>query len=174
MIKRLLLTFLLNGIFAWSLYLLGWQYWDMWAFLLIAPLVFSVALTLSAGQWALWNQGSYNKQRIILSASFNVFFAWVCYSAAWYDNRNLPIVSGGLNVILLMAIIGVVVHWAIGTLKLETVEKAKRDRIDSVLRDLSNEDLVRLKERLTNGTINDERLEEALVGEDGELLRERR
>jgi hypothetical protein len=53
-------------------------------------------------------------------------------------------------------------------------EKRKRERLDSVLRDLSDEDLLRLKERLMNGSINAVSLEEALIGEDGELLRERR
>jgi hypothetical protein len=51
-----------------------------------------------------------------------------------------------------------------------TVEKKKRERIDSVLRDLSDEDLLRLRRRLLDGTIKDYALEEALVGEDGELL----
>jgi hypothetical protein len=59
-------------------------------------------------------------------------------------------------------------------LKPEDVEKKKRERIDSVLHDLSDEDLLRLRHRLTDGTINNASLEEALIGEDGELLRERR
>jgi hypothetical protein len=54
------------------------------------------------------------------------------------------------------------------------VEKKKREHIDSVLRDLSDEDLLRLRRRLLDGTINDERLEDALVGEDGEIVYEGR
>jgi hypothetical protein len=54
-----------------------------------------------------------------------------------------------------------------------SLEKRKRDRIDSVLRDLSDEDLLRLRQRLNDGIINDDSLEEQLIGEDGELLRER-
>ena len=54
--------------------------------------------------------------------------------------------------------------------KREELEKRKRDRLDAVLRDLSDEDLLRLRRRLLDGTINDERLENALVGEDGELM----
>jgi hypothetical protein len=50
------------------------------------------------------------------------------------------------------------------------VEKRKRDRLDSVLRDLSDADLLHLRQRLNDGTINDDSLEEELIGEDGELL----
>ncbi|MEO1645538.1 MAG: hypothetical protein AAFR67_10155 [Chloroflexota bacterium] len=57
-----------------------------------------------------------------------------------------------------------------------STEKAKRDRLDSVLRDLSSEDLRRLKQRLHDGTIDDDLLyEEMTIGDDGELvMRERR
>lgn len=51
-----------------------------------------------------------------------------------------------------------------------TLEKRKRERIDSVLRELSDEDLMRLKQRLIDGTINDEMIEQQIVGEDGELM----
>lgn len=51
-------------------------------------------------------------------------------------------------------------------------EKRKRDRIDSVLRDLSDEDLHRLQERLSAGTINDDVLYQQLVGDDGEFVYE--
>jgi hypothetical protein len=50
-----------------------------------------------------------------------------------------------------------------------SLEKRKRERLDTVLHDLSDDDLLRLKKRLMDGTINDERLEDALMGEDGEL-----
>jgi len=48
-------------------------------------------------------------------------------------------------------------------------EKRKRERLDSVLRDLSDEDLMRLKERLMDGTVDDEVLYDRIVGDDGEL-----
>jgi hypothetical protein len=51
-----------------------------------------------------------------------------------------------------------------------SLEKRKRERLDSVLRDLSDADLLRLRQRLNDGTINDDALEEGLIGEDGELL----
>lgn len=53
----------------------------------------------------------------------------------------------------------------------ESVEKRKRERLDTVLRDLSNDDLIALRERLQDGTIDDEILYEQMVGDDGELIR---
>ncbi|MEM9955783.1 MAG: hypothetical protein AAF846_29560 [Chloroflexota bacterium] len=53
----------------------------------------------------------------------------------------------------------------------EMQEKAKRDQIDAVLRDLSDEDLVRLKQRLEDGTIDDDLLYEHMtLTDDGELI----
>jgi hypothetical protein len=52
----------------------------------------------------------------------------------------------------------------------EHQEKRKREGIDSVLRDLSDDDLLRLRERLVDGSVNDEFLYEQLVGDDGELM----
>src|SRR5688572_26545853 len=40
----------------------------------------------------------------------------------------------------------------------ESIEKKKRERIDSVLRDLSDADLLRLRRRLLDGTIDDSHL----------------
>jgi hypothetical protein len=54
--------------------------------------------------------------------------------------------------------------------ELNSIEKRKRDRLDTVLRDLSDADLLRLRQRLLDGTINDDALEDHLIGEDGELL----
>jgi hypothetical protein len=48
-------------------------------------------------------------------------------------------------------------------------EKRKRERLDAVLRDLSSEELMRLKERLSDGSVDDEDLYERMVGDDGEL-----
>ena len=52
----------------------------------------------------------------------------------------------------------------------EDTEKRKRERLENVLRDLSDEDLVRLKKRLSDGTINDGVLYDRMVGDDGELV----
>jgi type VI protein secretion system component VasK len=53
---------------------------------------------------------------------------------------------------------------------LDEVEKRKRDRLDAVLRDLSDEDLQRLKRRLSDGTVDDSKLYQHLIGDDGELV----
>lgn len=50
-----------------------------------------------------------------------------------------------------------------------TLEKSKRERIDTMLRDMSDEDLVELKERLATGTITDENILDYLSS-DGELV----
>ena len=52
----------------------------------------------------------------------------------------------------------------------ELSEKRKRERIDTVLRDLSDDDLLRLRERLTDGVINEDVLYDRFVGDDGELV----
>lgn len=54
--------------------------------------------------------------------------------------------------------------------ELISLEKRKRKRIDSVLRDLSDDDLLRLRERLIDGSVNDDMLQEQLIGDDGELM----
>ncbi len=55
----------------------------------------------------------------------------------------------------------------------QSSEKRKRERLDTVLRDLSDEDLIRLKRRLEDGVIDDEVLYERMVGDDGELVNRR-
>ena len=52
----------------------------------------------------------------------------------------------------------------------EDGEKRKRDRIDNVLRDLSDKDLLRLRERLSDGAIDEDLLYQQIVGDDGELV----
>ncbi|MEO1289065.1 MAG: hypothetical protein AAFV93_14975, partial [Chloroflexota bacterium] len=50
-------------------------------------------------------------------------------------------------------------------------EKRKREQLDAVLRDLSDEDLVRLKRRLEDGIIDDEVLYDRMtLSDDGELI----
>jgi hypothetical protein len=49
------------------------------------------------------------------------------------------------------------------------VEKRKRDRLDAVLRDLSDRDLVRLKQRLAHRMIDDEDIQ-LMLDDDGELV----
>ncbi len=51
----------------------------------------------------------------------------------------------------------------------ELAEKRKRSRVDSMLNDLSNEDLRRLRERLSDSAIEDERIFDH-ISDDGELV----
>jgi hypothetical protein len=51
--------------------------------------------------------------------------------------------------------------------------KRKRDEWDDVLRNLSDEELIRLRRRLSDGTLTEEMLYEELLGDDGEF-RDRR
>ena len=54
-------------------------------------------------------------------------------------------------------------------LEVNDVEKRKRDRLDAVLRDLSDRDLVRLKQRLAHRMIDDEDIQ-LMLDDDGELV----
>lgn len=51
--------------------------------------------------------------------------------------------------------------------------KRKRDTIDNVLRDLSDDQLATLRQRLTDGTIDDEVLHKRILDADGELVQRR-
>jgi hypothetical protein len=55
----------------------------------------------------------------------------------------------------------------------EEQEKVKRERLDSVLRDLSDSQLQRLRERLSAGEITEEQLG-YMLSDDGELVKRRR
>lgn len=56
-------------------------------------------------------------------------------------------------------------------LNMEAREKAKRERIDEVLRDLSNEELFALKQRLSDGAIDDDLLYQRMtLSDDGEIV----
>ena len=55
----------------------------------------------------------------------------------------------------------------------EEIEKRKRDRLDAVLRELSDEDLHHLRKRLSVGDIDDEALYDMMIGDDGELIQRR-
>jgi hypothetical protein len=49
-------------------------------------------------------------------------------------------------------------------------QKRKRDRIDAALRQMSDEELLQLRQRLSAGDIDEEMLYNRLVGDDGEFL----
>lgn len=76
------------------------------------------------------------------------------------------------STIFLMGIIGTLflLRWFNKFSDSETdIAKAKRQRIDDMIRDMSDEDLVELKKRLSDGDIEDEELLD-YVSEDGELV----
>jgi hypothetical protein len=49
-------------------------------------------------------------------------------------------------------------------------EKAKRERIDSLLRDMSDDDLAELKRRLSDVDASDKISVDSLIGDDGETI----
>lgn len=56
-------------------------------------------------------------------------------------------------------------------LEMEAQEKVKRERIDGVLRDLSNEELLALKNRLSDSDVDDDALYQRMtLSDDGELV----
>jgi|GEM_PF-1668045 len=59
-----------------------------------------------------------------------------------------------------------------GADKIADTEKRKRERLDNVLRDLSDEDLLILQKRLQNGAIDDSVLYDRLMGDDGEIVKQ--
>jgi hypothetical protein len=131
------------------------------------------------------------KWRIFFTAFFVYALSLAMYEEGkWLASDGFDVASRNL-IPVFAAIFIVPIIWAIWNLELRrteqsktrsakavnedtNLEKRKRERLDSVLRDLSDADLLRLRQRLTDGTINNASLEEALIGEDGELLRERR
>ena len=48
--------------------------------------------------------------------------------------------------------------------------KRKRERIDDILRDLSDDELLDLRDRLSDGAIDEDSLYERFIGDDGELV----
>lgn len=117
--------------------------------------------------------------RNFASAFFTVAYGIAMALFGYLGRANFADGQSLIFMTLFLTSIAVVVSWSIWNLDVQRrreekhgalLEKRKRENIDSVLRDLSDEDLLRLRRRLLDGTIKDYALEEALVGEDGELL----
>ena len=49
-------------------------------------------------------------------------------------------------------------------------EKRKRQRVDSMLSNMSDEELFELRQRLQDGTVDEDYLYDSVVGDDGELV----
>jgi hypothetical protein len=105
---------------------------------------------------------------------------WLSYLAMiWFSFTPLGIWAILLAFVLMMPLMGAMAFmWTTKAgerrepmIKVESgeTEKRKRERLDSVLRDLSDDELMRLKERLMDGTVDDGVLYDRIVGEDGEL-----
>jgi hypothetical protein len=127
------------------------------------------------------------KTRIFLTALILFTLSFFIYQIAWYAGYDygtsgiqLPSWNFIAFFLVLVSILAIWATWnfelrrierskALSSKQEDSIEKKKRDRLDSVLRDLSDEDLLRLKKRLSSGMIDDELLEEHIVGEDGEL-----
>jgi hypothetical protein len=113
--------------------------------------------------------------RAILSVFFMLAFAYGMYSFGSWATRTY---TDGGSALFLATVFGLFASIIIRDKTQNqkqignenSLEKRKRERIDSVLRDLSSEDLLRLKERLNDGTLNDELLYNQLVDDDGELI----
>jgi len=99
-----------------------------------------------------------------------------------YSN-NAELSSNELASMFVIATFATFFYWLVWELELRwrkrnkiqefdahSIEKRKRDRLDNVLRDLSNDELYRLRERLS--TVDDIELEDRLLANDGELLTE--
>ena len=72
-------------------------------------------------------------------------------------------------VILAMAIGGTYFVWTAFDPDKSQVEKAKRERIDTMLRDMSDEDLIALKNRLADGDVSEDTILD-FISDDGELV----
>lgn len=108
---------------------------------------------------------------------------WITYLAmVWFSINALGAWAILLAFVLMMPLMGAMgMMWSMGgksekreerrsTRQQSKEEKRKRERLDAVLRDLSSEELLRLKQRLVDGTVDDDILYDQIVGDDGELV----
>jgi len=127
--------------------------------------------------------------RAILSIAFILSFGFGMMLFGGWIERTYTDGGSALFLSTVLSAIAAIIIWGIWNLKIglreetrkrqkqsssnhagTTLEKRKRDRIDSVLRDLSSEDLQRLKQRLGDGTLDDDVLYDEFVGDDEDVL----
>jgi hypothetical protein len=122
------------------------------------------------------------QQRIRLFMTYGILMAFgavlIAVTAIGIESGR----GGGLSVLALLIATPLLAHlislvWRYSLVLIdeqeegsESLEKRKRERLDSVLRALSDEDLLHLKKRLVDGSLNDDLLYEDMLGDDGELL----
>lgn len=112
-------------------------------------------------------------------------FVWACVTAimtmALVQSTLSSVDVEGLGFLLLVStVITTGFFWNWGRLPAEAradhgieAEKAKRDRLDSVLRELSDAQLRTLRDKLSTGELNEEHIS-YMLGEDGELISQKR
>lgn len=103
---------------------------------------------------------------------------WLCYLASVFFIGEWFALGGGVIALALILVLPLLVlMFAIWSDEVEhkkpteasdDLEKRKRDRLDAILRDLSDEQLNILKQRLTEPDFEDEVL--YMLGDDGELI----
>lgn len=116
--------------------------------------------------------------------SFVTFGMWIMYLASLFLMGSSFDLGGGVIALAFVLMIpffaAIRAMWGMGkdgsshVIAPETstdTEKRKRDRLDAVLRDLSDEQLAALKTRLSDPNFEDEVL--YMLGDDGELLTKR-
>jgi hypothetical protein len=100
------------------------------------------------------------------------FFSSIVLAALFISAAAQGELSQGHLILAVMIISLIVVatpllaRWKDGAV---VVEKSKRERIDNMLRDMSDEELVELKQRLSTGNLSEENILDYL-GSDGELV----
>lgn len=72
-------------------------------------------------------------------------------------------------VLLAFGVVGTYFVWTALDPNQSGAEKAKRERIDTMLRDMSDEELLALKNRLSDGDVSEDTILD-FIGDDGELV----
>lgn len=113
-------------------------------------------------------------------ATLGLLFAFaammIAFTAISMDLNNMSLIIIGWLIAAPLFAFGIGVVWTFKVMLVNeaihsvSLEKRKRERIDNVLRDLSDEDLMRLKQRLMDGSVDDDLLEAQIIGDDGELI----
>ncbi len=127
------------------------------------------------------------KKRILINILLLMPFFFVALSATGPMGGGIAILFGTL----ILSVLGAAVSWMAWNLTYQPYraesdeasqqadqsqshrQKRKRETLDNVLRDLSDEQLDSLRRRLQDGTIDDDVLERRIVGADGELIQQR-
>ena len=97
-----------------------------------------------------------------------IVLAALFISAAAQDGLTLAHI-GITSIILFAAVSGTAFVWKAFAPADTHTEKAKRQRIDTMLRDMSDDELIELKKRLSDGDYSDDTILD-FISDDGELV----